>query len=104
MSNFSDWMLDRYIEFQRAQGRPASVSDFAKHVGIAHYVVRQWLHDTRSPSEESRKKLAKKFGDDVYLVLGLNPPDPFLEEINANWHTLPQEKKDQIMEIVHSEE
>ena len=104
MSDFSKWLFEKYLDYQREMGVPRSVTAFGAYVGVSGDIMRLWFKDKRSPSDSSLALLAAKFGDDVYRVLGRTPPDPLLEDVNANWRMLPQEKKDKIIEVIHSEE
>lgn len=81
MPGFSDWLNKKFVEWQAAQGRPMSQKDFARWLGVKPTTYSGWVNDDIPPSGENLSKLAYKLGDEVYLVLGREPPSPAVQAL-----------------------
>ena len=76
--DFKEFINDKYVVW-RGKGR-ASISEFARYIGVSQQVLNRWINDGYTPSARYLPKLAEKFPD-VYEVLGL--PTPGLSEFNS---------------------
>jgi hypothetical protein len=101
---FSKWLLEKFIEFQRKMNYPVSIADFARDVGVMPSIMRQYLRGVRVPSENSALILSTKLGPDIFNVLHMTVPEPEIQLIYMKWPSLSNENKHKIMEILLSEE
>ena len=75
MSSFSSWLESKYLEWQMAEGERKSIDEFSKFLGVSRPAVSSWLNGHREPTGWNVDKLAQKLGDEVYEILGLQPPE-----------------------------
>jgi hypothetical protein len=76
---FDEWITKRYLRWRGdAIGHERTVRDFAEWIGVGQSLMVQWMRPPARKgkvprSHNSVSKLVTKFGDEVYLVLGLEP-------------------------------
>jgi transcriptional regulator with XRE-family HTH domain len=97
MPSFSDYLLSKLQDFERQQKRRVSLDAFAEYLGVSRPLVSYWLKGTK-PNLENVRLLAAKFGPEVYDVLELSRPDPYLQKINELWDRIPPEKQQKLAE------
>ena len=96
-TKFSSWLNAKYHDWAKSQyedtGR-TSMSAFAGWLGFGQSTFSAWVNGRNTPDDqETAVKLAEKLGDEVYVVLGVTPPDPALAEIIGHWPELPKEAR-----------
>jgi transcriptional regulator with XRE-family HTH domain len=74
MSAYSDWLMQRFIEWERTKPRRQSYTAFARYLGVNQSSLSQWLAGTYPPSGENVEKIASKLGEEIYLLVGELPP------------------------------
>ena len=90
--NFSQWLEQKFLEWQTAQGERKTIQDFADYLGVKGSVLSHWMNEIRKkPNSESIRQLSSKLGFEVYDVLGLPRPDPDLAYISQNWDKVSEE-------------
>ena len=97
---FSSWLLERYLEWQNELGELKSITEFAAWVGVSQPVVSKYLHGKGEPGEDNAYQFYLKYGEEIYEILDMEPPDFFLRYVQASWHLLPEGTKEEIKEIV----
>lgn len=106
--NFSDWLWDRYREWEKRGGKKqkTSLQEYANYLNVSQPAITQWLDEGRKPNDRSIKKLADKYGPEAYVILGYLPPDQELQEaiieIIKVYHSIPnrEEKLKFIMQFL----
>jgi acyl carrier protein len=76
--DFSDWITRKYIEWRGdAIGNTRTITEFADWIGVTQSVMSSWMkRGGRVPRhQQTISKLAARFGDEVYDVLGLERPE-----------------------------
>lgn len=94
---FKDWLFSKFQEWEHAQPkRRMSFASFARFlsnnsfdVKITQQVIDAWINGRYKPGRKYAPVLAEKLGIEVYDYLDLEPPDPMLLYISANWERLP---------------
>lgn len=99
---FSEWLDNRYLEWQTRGGRRSTLTAFAKYLGISQSLLSRYLNDGVLPSIDTIPKLAEKLGPEIYNFFNETPPDPLLQYIARHWHELPAERQNQIREQVET--
>jgi len=99
---FRQWLELKFLEWQRNQGGRKTVLQFAEFLGVSQQAASSWMNGTRLPQGDYLRKLADKLGLEVYDVLGLERPDPFLHYFIKHWEKLPEEAQDALLEIAES--
>jgi len=93
--SFSEFLFSKLQEFEKQRGQRTSLDKFAEYLGVSRPLVSYWLKGTL-PSLENIQLLAKKFGPEVYDVLGLPRPNPYLQKINQVFEKLSPEHQRQL--------
>lgn len=70
---FKEWLERKFLEWRGDRIQGASVSEFARELGISQPLVADWLNGRKKPGTRTIPKLAAKYPD-VYHALGLTPP------------------------------
>ena len=94
---FSEYLLSKLQEYEKARGQRTSLDKFAEYLGVSRPLVSYWLKGT-IPSLENIQLLAKKFGPEVYDVVGLPRPNPYLQKINQLFDRLSPDHQRQLAE------
>lgn len=98
--DFPAWLEQKYLTWQGARGKRATLAQFASHLGISPPLLSHYLNGVRKPSGDNVHKLAKRLGVEVYDILGLQIPDPKLRFISRNWGKLTPEQQQQLITTV----
>lgn len=97
MQSFSEYLLAKLQEFEKQRGQRTSLDKFAEYLGVSRPLVSYWLKGT-IPSLENIQILASKFGPEIYDVLNLPRPNPYLQKINQLFERLSPEHQRKLME------
>ena len=77
-----------------------SLNSFADYLGVNRSLLSMWLNGERPVTHEQRAKIAKPIaellGPDAYTVLGITPPNPFLQQIIERFERIPPEKQQKL--------
>lgn len=95
---FSDYLEQKFIEWQMKEGKRKTIEDFAAYIGVSQPTISMWLANRRIPATENVKLLADIFGFEIYDILGLERPDPDLHYIETHWTKLPESARKKIRE------
>jgi transcriptional regulator with XRE-family HTH domain len=91
MSNFSEWITRQFLEWQTEQGIRKTVEEFASYVGVSRPLINMWMNGNQKPGKENINILAEIFGNEIYDVLDLPRPNPYLQIINRLWEFIPED-------------
>lgn len=94
---FSEYLLNKLQEYEKQRGQRTSLDKFAEYLGVSRPLVSYWLKGT-IPSLENVQLLAKKFGPEVYDVLDLPRPNPYLQKISEIFEGLSPEHQRKLAE------
>lgn len=101
---FSEWMTKKYNKWRgEAYGHEKSVTEYAEeYIGVPQQVMSDWMKGKTKPkSARAIHKLAAKYGNEVYEILSLPPPDGY--NYSREWKKMidltPPEYQDEILEI-----
>lgn len=97
---FSSWLLERYLEWQNELKERKSLTEFAAWIGISQPLISNYINGKREPGEDNAYLFFLKFGEEIYQILDIEPPDFLLRYVRASWHLLPDEAKLEIKEII----
>lgn len=95
--SFSNYLLAKLQEYEKRMGKRVSLDEFATHIGVSRPLVSYWLKGTK-PSLENVRILADTFGSEVYDVLGLPRPNPYLQKISQLFERLSPEHQRRLAE------
>lgn len=91
MENFSSWITRKFVEWQAHEGKRKSIEEFAAYLGTSRPLVNMWMNGNKKPGVENIKILAELFGNEIYDVLNLPRPNPYLQIVNRAWDNLSEE-------------
>ena len=91
MENFSNWITKKFVEWQAAEGKRKTIEEFAAYLGTSRPLVNMWMNGNKKPGGENIKILAELFGNEIYDVLDLPRPNPYLQKINRVWEFIPED-------------
>jgi transcriptional regulator with XRE-family HTH domain len=95
MNEFTVWINERFIEWEKSAGRRGTLSAFARYIGVKQPSLSRWMNGDADPEGDNVRKLAKKFGKEVYIVLGISEPEE--EDILS---ALPKERANSLREAL----
>jgi len=96
--NFPEYIEKKYLDWQRNQGKRKTIDEFAAYIGVSQPTLSQWMSGKRTPGIENANLLAEIFGNEVYDVLEIPRPNPYLQRLNRVWEFLPEAIQKQIAE------
>jgi len=78
---FHEWITSKYVAWRGdAVGNERSITDYAREIGVSQSLMSQWMRPPERGgkvprSQQSINGLVKLYGNEVYTVLGLHPPE-----------------------------
>lgn len=91
MKTFSDWINRKFVEWQANEGKRKTIEEFAVYLGTSRPLVNMWMNGNKKPGKENINILAELFGNEIYDVLDLPRPNPYLQKINRLWEFIPED-------------
>lgn len=91
MEKFPDWITRKFVEWQAKEGKRKTIEDFAAYLGTSRPLVNMWMNGNKKPGKENINILAELFGNEIYDVLEIPRPNPYLQKINRIFEILPEE-------------
>jgi transcriptional regulator with XRE-family HTH domain len=105
MKTASDWLNDKYLEWQYKEHKSMSYKEFAEYLGIgmSASMVKAIIGGSRNPSEGNAYKLAEKFDDEIILdILGYPRLNPQFKRLKKVFNEIPPElQKDVVDKFVN---
>lgn len=98
MNKFPDWITRKFVEWQALQGKRKTIEDFAAYLGTSRPLVNMWMNGNKKPGKENINILAELFGNEIYDVLELPRPNPYLQKLNRVWEFIPENIQKKISE------
>ncbi len=74
--NLQEWLEQKFIEWERAQGTRQSYYNFARYLDVNHTALTQWLSGIALPDTDDQAKIADKLGSEIYALPGLSSTSP----------------------------
>lgn len=93
---FSEYLLVKLQEFEKQRGQRTTLDKFAEYLGVKRPILSIWLSGKSKPSLDSVRQLAEVLGPEVYEVLDLPRPNPYLQKINQLFEYLSPEHQRQL--------
>jgi len=70
-SSVSAWLLDKYLEWQRKNGKIASLAEFARYLNVGDKALNTWINGRNNPSYKKAIQICEVLGDYSLLdILG----------------------------------
>ncbi len=74
--NVADWLNLRFLDWQRAEGRRKTISEFATYLDVSQASLSDWLHGKYDPKGKNIARIAEGLGYEIYDILGIPRPLP----------------------------
>lgn len=100
MPEFKDWLMGKFIEWEKTQPRRQSYSAFARYLNVKQSSLSQWMAGSYDPEDENIEKIAEKLGEETYDALGLPRPDRQLEKLVNIYDGVPEENHEVLISLV----
>jgi len=103
MSQFSEWLIQVFLAWEREEGKRKTVTAFAQHLGVPQSSLSSWMSGAYSPSKEAVRQIAAVLGPKAFDAAGLERPpeaDPDLAYIISAWERLDQSARQLIVQLV----
>jgi hypothetical protein len=105
---FKDYLFNKFLEWEKTQPKKrSSFSAFARWLSlntsktkVTQQVLDGWMNGAKPSDYKYLFVLAEKIGNEVYELLELTPPNPYLQKVNSKWEFVPEEKQKKIAEEV----
>ena len=95
---FSTLLERKFLEWQIEMGQRKSQAEFAILLGVSRSALTMWMNGTHLPDRESAGKLANFLGPEIYELLEMPRPNPYLQKINQVFERLSPEKQQKLAE------
>lgn len=98
MTKLPEYLTRKYLGWQTEEGERKTLEEFSNYLGVNRSLLSFWMNGTRVPNEDNADKMAEILGNEIYDVLGMPRPNPYLQRINRVWEFLPDDVQQQIAE------
>lgn len=100
MATVKDWLNQKFVEWEKAQGRSQSYYAFARYLEVSQSGLSQWMIGNGSPGGDDLLNIAKKLGVEIYDIIGLPRPNTQVQRVTASIASLPPEIRDKLSNAV----
>lgn len=107
MTTFRDFIFGKYQAFEQSlwekSRERATVTKFSRYIDENQGDVSHWLNGTREPKGRVIDRLAKKWGPEVYEVLGKvepMPKSPLLRKVLSLMDNMSPEGQEEVARMV----
>jgi transcriptional regulator with XRE-family HTH domain len=96
MATFKDWINQKFIEWEKTQGRSQSYYAFARYLEVSQSGLSQWMTGSSAPGGDDLLNLSSKLGAEIYDVLGLPRPNAEAQRVTVSFASLPPDIRQQL--------
>lgn len=91
----SEWLEAKYIEWRKKQTtRKATIEQFAEAIGISRSDYNNYTLRGTKPKGEDLERIGEVLGYEIYDLLGLERPDPWVKRMEKLFDGLSPEARD----------
>jgi transcriptional regulator with XRE-family HTH domain len=69
--NFASWFNKKWAEWDAREGRRTIQQELADYLGISRESVAYYAHGRKFPEGDNLRKIARRFGPEIYEILGI---------------------------------
>lgn len=73
---FRRWFNDKWADWDKLTGHRSTQLELAQYIGISRSAVVQYSSGKQVPEGANLALVARRFGNEVYGILGLEIPEP----------------------------
>jgi len=100
MASAKDWLNQKFLEWERAQGRKQSYYAFARYLEVSQSGLGQWMNGSGTPSGDDLLNIANKLGPEIYDVLGLPRPNAEVQRLTVSFANLPSDIRQRLANAI----
>lgn len=104
MNKFPNYLTKKFLEWQTELGARKTLEEFADYLNVSRPLLSFWMNGKRIPNIDNLENISNILGNEVYDVLDLPRPNPYLQKLNRLWEFLPEEFQKRISEEAESYE
>ena len=95
-----DWLDKCFLKWRNTQDRKHdSLTAFADYLGIKEQSLNAFVNGRRTTmSQATADKIADKLGDEIYCLVNLPVPDPYLRRLKRIWNHVSESRKRYLVE------
>lgn len=98
MQTLPEFLTKHFLDWQAKEGERKTLEEFSNFLGVNRSLLSYWMNGSRVPKNKNIDKLAVKLGNEIYDVLDLPRPNPYLQVVNRLWEFLPEDLQKQFSE------
>ncbi len=91
------FLNESFIAWMSRSGKRKTIGEFAEYLNISRSLLSHYMNGSRSPSKENAHKIAVKLGPEIFDLLGLARPDPYLQTIINGWDDLDEKQRQELL-------
>jgi transcriptional regulator with XRE-family HTH domain len=95
-SPIGEWLTKKFVDWQAAEEKRKSVSDFADYLGVSRDTLNKYMNGTRKPTGTYVERIAAKLGVEIYDLLGSPRPDPRLQAVISAWPKMTEREREEL--------
>src|SRR5512133_3882533 len=100
MATIKDWLNQKFIEWEKAQGHKQSYYAFARYLEVSQSGLGQWMNGGSTPSGDDLLNIANKLGAEVYDTLGLPRPNVEVQRLTVSFANLPADIRQRLTSAI----
>ncbi len=89
MTKLSEWITQKYLDWEKAQGKPQTYYNFSRYLDVPHSDLTLWISGNSLPEGDHLVKLANRLGEEIYDLLVKPRPVGHLQAMNTAFLNLP---------------
>jgi hypothetical protein len=92
MSRVSDYLMQKFLDWQKESGELKSVTEFGKLMGIEQGHMSHYIRGKRPPTPKHKRQIIAYFGDEAVKAFD---EDPDFYVVQENWeYFTPEERRE----------
>ncbi len=100
MATAQDWLNQKFLEWEKTQGRKQSYYAFARYLEVSQSGLGQWMTGASAPGGDDLLAIANKLGPEVYDVLGLPRPNAEVQRLTVSFANLPPDIRQRLANAI----
>jgi transcriptional regulator with XRE-family HTH domain len=100
MASCKEWLNQKFVEWEKAQGRKQSYYSFSRELGVSQSSLAQWMDGSAIPNGDDLLTLAEKLGPEIYESIGMPRPHAQLQRLTVAFPGLPAGLRDRLTNAI----
>ncbi len=91
MQTLPEFLTKNFLGWQAAEGERKTLEDFADYLDVNRSLLSYWMNGKRTPNRSACEKISAKLGNEIYDIVGIPRPNPYLQKLNRIWEFIPED-------------